>query len=167
MAHFKKPYQKKKEGKIIYGDGIVNTIVTLAIAEIPYVKLDSGNARGKDYSKAISVKFNNKDVFVDVAVKINYLQSVSDMAFKIQEVVRHNVESMTEYHISGVNVCVKGVLFDEKPIVAKKPKKPVEKKPEEKTGEVSKGQAKSTKANSTTKNPKSKNSKTDKVAEKK
>ncbi len=166
MAHFKKPRQKKKEGKIVYGDGIVNTIVTLAIAEIPYVKLYSGNARGKDYSKAISVKFNNKDVFVDVAVKINYLQSVSDMAFKIQEVVRHNVESMTEYHISAVNVCVKGVLFDEKPAVSKKTKKIVQITSEESVVEAPKIKAKSSKTNSPTKKLSTANSKSNKIAEK-
>ena len=38
------------------------------------------------------------------------------MAFKIQETVRHNIESMTEYKVASVNVIVKGVFFDNKKI---------------------------------------------------
>ena len=36
------------------------------------------------------------------------------MAFKIQESVRHNIESMTEYRVMSVNVIVKGVTFEDK-----------------------------------------------------
>ena len=50
---------------------------------------------------------------MDVKVKIHFTQCVSDMAFKIQETIRHNIESMTDYRVAGVNVIVKGVLFDE------------------------------------------------------
>ena len=58
-------------------------------------------------------------VSVDVIVKVHYSQSVTDTAFKIQEVIRHSVESMTEYQINNVNVIVKGVIFDE--IITDKP----------------------------------------------
>lgn len=144
MARFKKLYKKKKEGKIVYGDGIVNSIVKICIAEIPYVELCSTNKPTKlDISNAIKVKFDRQDVFVDVAVKIHYTQSVSQMAFKIQEVVRHNVEAMTEYHVGGVNVHVNGVIFDDSPALKankKKAKKATSKKiveqPKEKIDET-------------------------------
>ena len=35
------------------------------------------------------------------------------MAFKIQESIKHNVESMTEYKIAQVDVKVLGVIFDD------------------------------------------------------
>lgn len=149
MARFKKLYKKKKEGKIVYGDGIVNSIVKICIAEIPYVELCSTNKPTKlDISNAIKVKFEKQDVFVDVAVKIYYTQSVSQMAFKIQEVVRHNVEAMTEYHVGGVNVHVNGVIFDDTPNSKgkKKSKKSTSKKsveqPKEKVDETIKEKAK-------------------------
>ena len=35
------------------------------------------------------------------------------MAFRIQEAVKYNVESMTEYSVANVNVSVKGVSFED------------------------------------------------------
>ncbi|MBO5714406.1 MAG: Asp23/Gls24 family envelope stress response protein [Clostridia bacterium] len=114
MARIKKVTRNKHEGKIIYGDGIVDGIVYLAVAEIPYAELYTLKQRAKNRSKAIKVTFAKDGVHVEVVVKVHYSQAVSDMAFKIQEVIRHNVEAMTDYHIANVNVVVRGVLFDEK-----------------------------------------------------
>ena len=58
------------------------------------------------------------NVTVDVTVSIHYSQCVSDMAFKIQEAVKYNVESMTDYNVVSVNVIVKGVTFADIPAVS-------------------------------------------------
>ncbi len=113
MAHFKKIVKKKREGKVVYGDKIVNGIVYLALAEIPYVELYSSSNRSKAKKNAINVFFDKAGVHIEVVVKVHYSQCVSDTAFKIQEAVRHNVETMVDYHVAGVNVIVKGVLFGE------------------------------------------------------
>lgn len=113
MARIKKVTRNKHEGKIVYGDGIVDGIVYLAVAEIPKAELYTLKQYAKNRSKSIDVTFSKDGVHVDVTVKVHYSQAVSDMAFKIQEVIRHNVEAMTEYHIASVNVNVKGVLFDD------------------------------------------------------
>ena len=111
MAHFKKIPQKRIEDKIIYGDGIVDGIVLIALEEVPYAELYSLKTHKSGHNKSVKVYFDKDGVHVDVKVKIHFTQCVSDMAFKIQETVRHNIESMTEYHVAGVNVIVKGVLF--------------------------------------------------------
>ena len=116
MARFKKVPVSTNEGKIVYGDGIVDGIVLLAINEIPNVELYSQSNSKKMKNSAICVRREKDGVHVDVTVKTHYLQSISDVAFKIQETVRHNVEAMTEYHIASVNVIVKGVTFEEKHI---------------------------------------------------
>lgn len=113
MARFKKIPQAK-EGKIVYGDGIVDGIVLLAVKEIPFVELCADAPRKQMRSSAIKVKKEKDGIHVDVTVRIHYAQSVSDTAFKIQEAVRHNVEAMTEYHVASVNVTIHGVTFDEK-----------------------------------------------------
>ena len=113
MKRFKNYPVKKREDKIVYGDGIVDGIVLLAIAEVPMVELCSDVSYMKNASKAIKVSFSNDGVNVEVKVKIHYSQSVTDMAFKIQETIRHNIESMTDYHVESVNVIVKDVLFKE------------------------------------------------------
>ena len=112
MAKFKKLPVNDNEGKIIYGSGIVDGIVLLAVKEIPYVELFVLSNKS-NVSNAIAVKFEKDGVHVDVEVKIHFSQSVSDTSFKIQEAVRHNVEAMTEYHVSCVNVAIKGIIFDE------------------------------------------------------
>ena len=113
MVHYNKLSQTKREGKIVYGDGIVDGIVNLAVSELENVELytTSKMPTGK---KNIKVVFEKAGLVIDVMVKINYTQSVSDMAFKIQETIRHNVESMTEYQVQSVNVHVYGVSFEEK-----------------------------------------------------
>ncbi len=118
MKRFKNYPVKKREDKIVYGDGIVDGIVLLAISEVPMVELCSDVSYMKNTSKAIKVAFGNEGVNVEVKVKIHYSQSVTDMAFKIQETIRHNIESMTDYHVESVNVIVNDVLFNE---VADKP----------------------------------------------
>mgnify|MGYP002524668226 FL=1 len=124
MAHFKKTVKKKREGKVVYGDKIVNGIVYLALAEIPYVELYSTTNHKKTKKNAINVFFDKDGVYIEVTVKVHYSQCVSDTAFKIQEAVRHNVETMIDYHVAGVNVIVKGVLFGD--IQIEKPAEPSE-----------------------------------------
>ncbi len=116
MARFKKIPQQNHEGKIVLGNGIVDSIVMLAVSELEFVELDSNVPRSKMKSNAVKVSFDKEGVNVEVAVKIYYSQSVSDMAFKIQEAIRHNVEAMTEYHIASVNVIVQDVTFGEKEV---------------------------------------------------
>ena len=115
MADFKNFSEKKKEGKIVYGDGIIDNIVLLAVSELEDVEIFYPNVNETMRSKAIRVKFNKDSIVIDVVVKVNANKCISDMAFKIQEVIRHNVESMTEYHIESVNVHVHGVSFDDVP----------------------------------------------------
>lgn len=114
MARLKKLYRSVHEGKLIYGNGIVDGIVLLALKEIPYVELASTFTSRPMRSNAIKVNIEKDGVHVEVSIKIHYSQCVSDVAFKIQEAVRYNVESMTEYHIASVNVNVIGILFEDK-----------------------------------------------------
>ena len=113
MARFKKFSQKKKEGKIVYKNGIVDGIVMLAVSQIPMAQLFSYPNSTNTKSSSVKVSYDKEGVNVDIAVKIHFSQSISDMAFKIQEAVRHDVESMTEYHIASVNVIVKSDYFDD------------------------------------------------------
>lgn len=105
MAHFKKLIENENVGKLVYNKAIVEEIVKIAISEVPYVILNHG--------ASCKVCFEKEGVDISVEVKVYYTQSVSDIAFKIQETIRHNVESMTEYHVSSVNVSVKDVVFDD------------------------------------------------------
>lgn len=104
---------KETVDKLVYGSGIVDEIVLLAVAEVPYAQIYSG-PHGYMAKNDVKVVIDKESVTVDVTVKVHYTQSVSEMAFKIQEAVKHNVEAMTDYRVNAVNVIVKGVLFDDK-----------------------------------------------------
>ncbi len=112
MAHFKKKMQMKNEGKIVYGSGIIDSIVYHALSDVPYIQLYSITPSKKGKS-SIDVHFDKEGVHIDIYVKIHFSQTVNDMAFKIQETIRHNIENMTDYKISDINVIVKGLLFDD------------------------------------------------------
>ncbi len=114
MPRFNKMPQKTHEGKITYGDGIVDGIVLLALNDIPNVELFTPPIHKKMRSKSINVNIEKDGVHIDIVVKTHFSQNVADIAFKIQEAVRHNIEAMTEYHIASVNVIVKGVTFEDK-----------------------------------------------------
>ena len=113
MAYFKKIPQVH-EGKVVYDDNIIDHIVLLAVKELPFVRLHSDAPHNNMRSGAIKIRKEKDGIHVDVTVKIHHSQCVSDMAFKIQEAVRHAVETMTEFHVASVNVNICDVMFEDK-----------------------------------------------------
>ncbi|MBQ6727529.1 MAG: Asp23/Gls24 family envelope stress response protein [Clostridia bacterium] len=109
----KKFRPRESRDKLIYGDGIVEGIVLLAVSEIPYAEIYRGVGGKRPAEDAVKVVIDKSNVSVDVVVSIHYSQCVSDMAFKIQEAVKYNVESMTDYNVVSVNVSVNGVMFED------------------------------------------------------
>lgn len=115
MAHFKKIPQVSHEGKINYGNKIIDGIVFLAVSELENVKFALLKEKSKSTKDIIYVSINKKNVDVSVRIMIHYTQSVSETSFKVQEAIRHNIETMTDYTVNSVNVAVCGVLFEEEP----------------------------------------------------
>lgn len=113
MARFKKLPQVSREGKIVYGNGIVEGIVYFAVSELEFVELADLTNDEEFTEKTIRVSLSKNLVDVWVNVKIHFSQSVSETSFKIQEAVRHNIETMTEYRVNSVNVKVSGIVFSE------------------------------------------------------
>ena len=95
------PYKKNvtfaSDGNVSYDQSIISGIVLLAVKEIEGVQAPDGYG-------TVSVKYDKDGIHVDLKVIINTQESVSDIAFKIQENVKHSVEAMTEYHVAKVNV---------------------------------------------------------------
>ena len=113
MAYFKKVPAGTNEGKINYGDGVVDNIILIALSEVRGVTAYLyDDAQKKRRRKAVKVRFAQDGIHADIDVLVDSTQKVSDMAFKIQESVKHNVEAMTNYHVASVNVNVLGVTFD-------------------------------------------------------
>ena len=107
MAHFRHNPTSTQKGKITYNSGIVSGIVALAIGEVEGVSLLSGKNKG------IKLSFEKQGIIADISVKVDNTQVVSSLAIKIQQSIKHNVESMTSYKVSRVDVHVSDVNFPE------------------------------------------------------
>lgn len=101
----------KTSDKVVYNGSIVKGIVTLAISEVDGVTLATDkNSKNKE---GVVVTFVNGNVLADVTVSVRYGLNIPDVAYNIQQSVKHNVEAMTEYKVGSVDVHVVDVLFDE------------------------------------------------------
>ena len=114
MANTKIIPEYNGDGKVTYNDGIVKGIVVLAVSKVQGVALKSGGKKDKlDY---IKITFDGDVISVDVTVDFMYGYNVPDIAFDIQESVVHNVEAVSKYKVSSVDVHFDNVFFSENPI---------------------------------------------------
>lgn len=103
MAIFKRVPPDGQKGKVSYNSGIVGGIVSLAVSEVEGVEMLAGKKKG------LKLYFEKDGVYVEISVKVEYGYNVPEVAFKIQQAVKHNVEAMTEYKVTKVDVYVVGV----------------------------------------------------------
>ncbi len=104
MAIFKRVPPDGQKGKVSYNSGIVSGIVNLAVSEVEGVEMLAGK-------KGLKLYFEKNGIFADISVKMDYGYNVPEVAFKIQQTVKHNVEAMTKYKVAKVDVSVVGVDF--------------------------------------------------------
>ncbi len=107
MAHIRRDPTSTQKGKVSYNSGIVTGIVALAISEVEGVSLLNSKNKG------IKLTFDKQGIIADIGVKVNYSYNVPSLAFKIQQSIKHNVESMTKYKIAKVDVHIQDVEFPE------------------------------------------------------
>lgn len=96
----------KFPGDTVYGRKVINSIIALATQEISGV----AGLHGKGFRTEI----NGQNVVVDVYIKVFPGISCSEVAFRVQENIKHNVESMTAYKIDVINVNILSVSLNEK-----------------------------------------------------
>lgn len=111
MAHFRHDPSSVQKGKITYNPGIVSGIVALAVGEVEGVELLPAKSKG------IKINFEKQGIVADISVKVDSTADVSSLAFKIQQSIKHNVESMTSYKVSKVDVHIQDVNFPENPAI--------------------------------------------------
>ena len=124
MSNFKLTSNEKEKGKVVYNVGILRNIVTLAVAEV-----EGTVPSEKNKKSGVSLYIEKDGVYVDVSVAVQYGYNVPELAYRIQQTVKQNVENMTHFKVAEVDVHVLDVVFTEMP--------PVEKEPEEQEEENS------------------------------
>ena len=109
MAHIRP--ENTQKGKISYNAVIVSGIVSLAVSEVDGVTLLNTKNKG------IKLLFEKTGIVADISVKVDYGYNVPSLAFRIQQSIKHNVESMTKYKVDKVDVHIQDVNFPENAII--------------------------------------------------
>ena len=107
MAHIRHDPTTTQKGKITYNTSIVSDIVAVAVSEVEGVSLLTTKNKG------VKLNFEKQGITADISVKVDATANVSSLAFKIQQAIKHNVESMTKYKVSKVDVHIQDVNFPE------------------------------------------------------
>ncbi len=111
MAHMRHDPTTTQKGKITYNPNIVSGIVALAINEV------EGASLLNTKNKGIKLNFDKQGIVADISVKADSDCNVSSLAFKIQQSIKHNVESMTKYKVAKVDVHIQDVNFPDVPAI--------------------------------------------------
>lgn len=94
-----------QSGNTKYGKNVIISIISLAAQEIAGVV--------SLHSKGVKIEFDEANITVDVFLKILYGHSAADVAFRVQENIKRNVESMSGYKVRKINVNILEVAFQE------------------------------------------------------
>lgn len=108
-------------GAIRIANEVVAVIAGLAATEIEGLAGMSGGIAGgfaemlgrKNLAKGVRVEVGEKETAVDIFVIVEYGIKIPDVALRVQENVKHAIESMTGLKVVDVNVHVQGVSFPE------------------------------------------------------
>ena len=125
MANEKR-YSVNEQGMMKISDDVIATIARIAALEIPGVtevtSTFSGEIKGffgnkKSQARGIDVKIEEDKMTVDISITVQYGNKIPDIACAVQDTVTSNIESMTGYTVSAVNVNVVGINFEPQTIV--------------------------------------------------
>ena len=100
-------------GKVIYNSDIIAPIVKLSLDKIDGVELAT-SIKGSVNSRrnqGIRVESVSDLVYIDVYVKVRFSESVREVAYKVQQIIKNELETATNFHVKDVNVHVVDVEF--------------------------------------------------------
>jgi uncharacterized alkaline shock family protein YloU len=104
-------------GAVRIHKNVIASIAALAAVEIDGVKRVGGDFKsglleliGKKSTASIKVEFNKaEEVKVEVPLIVKYGYNIPDVASKVQENVRNNLEKMTDLSIKDININIQGI----------------------------------------------------------
>lgn len=105
MATFKPNTDEKQNGKVVYNAGIVKGIVAIAVAEV------EGTLPLPNKKNGITLFLEKDGIYADISVVVEYGYNVPELAYRIQQSVKQNVENMTKYKVAKIDVHIEDVVF--------------------------------------------------------
>ena len=107
-------------GEVQIADEVVATIAGLAATEVEGVASMAGNITNeligklgvKNLSKGVKVLVTDRNGDVDLALNIDYGNSIMKVSEKVQDRVKTAIENMTGLEVSMVNISIVNVSMD-------------------------------------------------------
>lgn len=109
------PRGEVEEGKISISKEVITSIAGLAAAEVEGLAPPKGGdfPKGEGVKRFVETEVGEGEVKVNIKVAVKYGYPVKDVAQKLQEKVKTEVERMTGLRVSSVNVEVTRLIFPE------------------------------------------------------
>lgn len=113
--------EKEEMGEIRISSDVVSIIASNAAAEVGGITSFGGGIAGnisqvlgrKNPYKGVKVDVTeNRKVNIDLHIVVEYGVRIPDVAWKLQERIKKNVEQMTGLQVEEINVHVQGVSFE-------------------------------------------------------
>lgn len=112
-------FENNDEGKVYCGKNIMLSIINLSAKEISGVASLCPDFASKfkrffssNYFEGVKVSYTrNKNLIIDIYLKVYIGYSVSDVAYRVQENVKNGISNMISAKIDSINIHVLGVEF--------------------------------------------------------
>ena len=109
--------KSNKMGEITVFEEVVAIIAGIAATEVEGVSSMAGNITNEivakigmnKLSRGVRVEMRNNEVFVIVAINVEFAASVPEVSYKVQQKVKASIENMTGLTVSEVNVKIAGI----------------------------------------------------------
>lgn len=101
-----KMFNSSSTGEVVYGRKVINSIIALAAQEISGVAGLQG--------KGLSTEINGNTITVDVFIDVYMGESCPDVAYRVQENIKRNIEAMTSFKVDVINVNILGISYKKK-----------------------------------------------------
>ena len=106
-------------GEVKISEDVISVVAGLAVTEVEGVSVANSIADGivekfvkKNYGKGIRVELMDKEVSVDVHVVVAYGIKIPDAAWQLQEIIKKNIENMTDLTVTKVNIFVESISIE-------------------------------------------------------
>ena len=118
--HTHKLENEEKFGEVRIADEVVAIIAGLAASEVEGVASMAGNVTNelvaklgmKNLAKGVKVEVLDSSVSVDLALILEYGQSIPVVCTKVQEKVKASIENMTGFSVLDVNIKIAGITAE-------------------------------------------------------
>ena len=100
-------------------DDVIAVIAEIAALEVDGIVATGHNKAdlvqaisGKKKTKGVKIEVGEDEVYIDLAVIVQYGAKIQKACLEVQQKVKNSVETMTGLVVATVNVHVVGVYFD-------------------------------------------------------